>query len=241
MPAGRASVMSKPAAAASDTEMFFYTGAAQSTTVPAGQNFVTVDLIGGGGANAAGRVQGKFAVTPAASVQVNVGGTNLTFNGGGSAALNAGCGATDIRIGGTGLGDRKFVAGGAGGTGIDELTNNLAGGAGGGTTGNPGQNAPYGGGGGTPSAGGAAGTGNVSNGVAGSSGQGGTSSGASGGGGGYFGGGGAGVNDTGGGENYGGGGGGSSYADALATAVTHTQGYASAGANGTASLTWSVL
>ncbi len=66
-------------------ESFAYTGAAQTTTVPAGQNFVTVNLIGGGGAGFAGRVVGKLAVTPGASVQVNVGGTATAFNGGGAA------------------------------------------------------------------------------------------------------------------------------------------------------------
>lgn len=216
------------------TEVFEYTGSAQTTTVPAWANFVTVDLIGGGGANKAGRLEGKLAVAPSASIQVNVGGTSLPFNGGG------GSGGTDIRIGGTALADRKMIAGGSGDDGLDSIFGPSVGGLGGGTTADDGDGRG-GGTGGSQVAGGTApgcpaGDGSLGQG-------GGTACGGSGGGGGYYGGGGGVYGESAedpANDNYqGAGGGGSSYADGAATAVVHTQGYASAPTHGRATLTWS--
>lgn len=209
-----------------------------------------------------GRVQCKLTVSAGQILNIYVGGvgtdslynssnfgtiyvSNGGWNGGGDAdsyirlynqaTCGAGGGASDIRIGGTALSNRKIVAGAGGGAGSSSPGSTVyLGGAGGGTSGGAGSNASsyQGGQGGTQSAGGAHGTDNsgVST-SAGSLGQGGSghnnsSGGGSGGGGGYYGGGS-------GGSLYGGGGGGSSYTDSsLCSEVTHTQGYSSATGNG---------
>jgi Glycine rich protein len=112
--------------AAATTETFSFTGAAQTWTVPAGVTQATFDLYGaqgfGSAAGLGGRATATIAVTPAASIQVNVGGQGQSnaggFNGGGGGTgFNSGGGASDIRIGGTALADRKLVAGGGGGAG----------------------------------------------------------------------------------------------------------------------------
>ena len=154
---------------------------------------------------------------------------------------SAGGGASDIRIGGTALSNRKIVAGAGGGTCYVDyvdyyttLTYTLIGGAGGGTTGGTGEvySSYSAGQGGTQSAGGAHGTDNVDvSTAAGSLGQGGnghnSNGGSCGGGAGYYGGG------AGGSGWSGAGGGGSSYTDSsLCSEVTHTQGYSSATGNG---------
>jgi hypothetical protein len=236
-------------AIAQTTTTFGYTGAVQTYTVPAGVTKIYVDAIGGrGGMNYyysrpgyGGRVQCALTVTPGQVLNIYVGGrgagTGYTspvcciyyaggYNGGGQGYYygGGGGGATDIRIGGTALTDRKVVAGGGGGAGYNYSTFNYdRGGDGGGVTGEKGFGAgnntgTQGGGGGTSSAGGGAATYSCVN-AAGALGIGGnvsTTCYSGGGGGGYYGGGAG---------SYGGGGGGSSYTDAvLASNVTHTQG-----------------
>lgn len=143
------------------------------------------------------------------------------YNGGGAGGMGtttaggSGGGATDIRIGGTNLGNRIIVAGGGGGAGSDNDTANPAiGGFGGGTNGlmSSYTTTSYNGSGGTDTAGGAMATYNTNltilptSGSLGLGGAGGTYSdtfGGGGGGGGYYGGGGA--------VRYGAGGGGSGY------------------------------
>lgn len=105
-----------------------------------------------------------------------------------------GGGASDVRQGGTNLGNRVVVAGGGGGGGGTGLSLDARGGTGGGTTGDPGLGS-QGGGGGTQSPGGGtggagAGAGGMGSGGAGASGA---QSSGGGGGGGYFGGGGGGT------------------------------------------------
>ena len=152
------------------------------------------------------------------------------FNGGGDGGTStAGCpsqyagpgggGASDVRSGGTALGNRIIVGSGGGGGGGGTGSQNMYGGNGGGSTGSDGRNyygvgsSNGGGDGGSQSAGGAGGVDNHStnySGLAGSSGNGGdgdtgTYGGGGGGGGGYYGGGGGCS------HHEGGGGGGSSY------------------------------
>ena len=121
------------APAAATTETFEFTGTAQTWTVPAGVTSATFDLYGAQGENFAesgipglgGRATATIAVTPGASIQINVGGQGAAFgaagfNGGGGGVDNAGGGgggASDIRVGGNELDDRVLVAGGGGGTG----------------------------------------------------------------------------------------------------------------------------
>lgn len=217
---------------------YSYTGAMQTFTVPSCVNSVTVDVMGSKGGDCiynlstkpddlgglGGRVVAVYPVTPGQVLNVFVGGIpyNGGGNGAGSIAQAHGGGASDIRIGGVALANRVIVAGGGAGGGNNCSTNAEPGGAGGGLIGETGwqcgnQTGTAVGQGGTQSAGGVAGTspataGNL--GVGGNAGGAGTASG--GGGGGYYGGGGA---------AYGGGGGGSSYTDALASSVVHTQGF----------------
>lgn len=212
--------------ASADTaaQTFSATGAAQTYTVPAWASALQVTALGaqGGGAGGGkgGSVSAVVAVTPSSSVQVNVGmqGTASAggFNGGGNpgagtdggSGQQGGGGASDIRIGGTGLADRAVVAGGGGG-GAGGVTAAADGGSGGNPAGTDGTTGilAYGyggvGTGGTQSAGGVAGsaTGSAGNaGTAGSLAVGGTGGaysgaprGGSGGGGGYYGGGGGGA------------------------------------------------
>lgn len=210
---------------AATSQSFAYTGSAQTFTVPAGVTTITVDAYGatGGTGGYGARVRTTLAVTPAESLQVNVGGQNSGatggWNGGGSGSGNGlgGGGSSDIRQGGTALADRVLVAaggGGFGGSGSDAGDTIVGGTPGiGGLTGTPGgagasaTGAPGGSGGtgGTASAGGSGGAGGVgvtatgSNGTAGALGLGGAGGAA-----GFAGAGGAG----GGGGYYGGGGGG---------------------------------
>jgi hypothetical protein len=153
------------------TCVFAYTGAAQTWTVPDGVTEATFDLYGGRGADDAasgglgGQLTATVAVAGGASIQVNVGGAGTlsfsshAFNGGGAGCRGGGGGASDIRIGGTALADRKLVAGGGGGSAFGNGIE--AGGAGGGVTGDPGVLGPFSdsfvGGGGTQTAGGTAG------------------------------------------------------------------------------------
>jgi len=172
---------------------------------------------GGTSGGRGGYSTGEMALTAGSTVTVYVGCAGAAptagWNGGGvgGSGGNGGGGASDIRVGGTALGDRVIIAGGGGGQAYTG-----AGGSGGGINGIAGTTSTaIGGGGGTSSAGGALGTGAGSNGTAGGLGQGGIGGatgnrGGGGGGGGYYGGGGGGSNQ-GGGTGGGGGGGGSGY------------------------------
>jgi hypothetical protein len=132
---------------------FNYTGAAQDFTVPAGVTHISVVARGahGGGSPKAngGRVHAVIPVTPGEKLVVYVGGdaSGATggFNGGGSSASTGsgggkgGGGATDIREGGTSLGDRIIVSGGGGGAGQNVYSyRGGTGGKGGGETGGTG-------------------------------------------------------------------------------------------------------
>ena len=233
-----------------DVYNYPYTGAAQTFTVPAGVTSISVDAYGASGTTGAGqagkggRVQANLTVTPGDTLYLYVGeaphylGYGIQpggWNGGGDGPNTGntgvgypGGGATDIRIGGTGLNNRVIVAGGGGGP---RNGGNYGGGDGGGLVGQNGGGGsnsagPRYGRGGSQSSGGAGGyawygdgtpTYTIrpsSNGQLGQGGTGDTNSG--GGGGGYYGGGGG--ADA-------GGGGGSSYTDpTLSSTVVHTQG-----------------
>ncbi len=229
-----------------DTVVFNYTGAPQTWTVPSNVTNVRFDVMGASGGfenyyatstpGKGGRVQGILSVLPNTNLSINVGGRGGDgspsgaiggWNGGGSASFyfyasgGAGGGASDIRIGGTGLANRKIVAGGGGGAGAD-LGSTKRGGAGGGLTGGSSEindfNSPARGG--NQSAGGAAavyfGWASGTFGASGVGGNGSVDGISGGGGGGYFGGGGGVWN---------GGGGGSSYTDGTSVSgATHTQG-----------------
>lgn len=252
------------------TITFAYTGDYYTWTVPSGVSSVTVDVQGaqGGGKSTGalrgkgGRVQATLTVAGGTVLNVYVGGSGANsvtgsqtaaagWNGGGtggnySTSGGGGGGASDIRIGGTALANRKIVAGGAGGFGYNGP--DTAGGHGGGLNAQwvagstgcvtstdttftnegttcelPNTGVSYGTGG-TQSAGGnGTGTGGNS-GSLGSGGAGGINTTAcggpcpgGGGGGGYYGGGGGGAGP---------GGGGSSYTEAgTVTGVTHTRGF----------------
>lgn len=232
------------------TETFSVTGGLQTYTVPAGVSSVTMVAKGASGsswnANGGGTgavVTGTLAVTggQVLNIQVGGGGGSSTggvggyagYNGGGGGGFTAGQsgffggagggGASDVRSGGTGLGNRILIAGGGGGASSTGL-----GGAGGALSATAGAGSGVdAGGGGTQSAGGAAGGAGGSAGTAGASGQGGTGGGnsvrdgAGGGGGGYFGGGGAGATAA--GLTPSGGGGGSSFETGL-TSTSSTAG-----------------
>lgn len=237
-----------------------YTGAAQTVAAPAGAQFLVVDLAGAQGGGPAsrpgakgGRLQAVIPIAGGTSIQVNIGqqGGHPAggWNGGGSGSTGfdvgaqpvsgyGGGGGTDVRIGGTALADRKFVAGAGGGAVGAGTGTGAAGGTGGGATAGNADSTGIGtpAKGGSQSAGGLGGTYGSepavqsNNGQPGALGVGGDSGedidnvnsfDASGGGGGYYGGGG-GVYNV---HASGGGGGGSSYADPSAASVIHTQGY----------------
>lgn len=168
-----------------------------------------------------GTADATISVTPGEALHVFVGGKGGDFvppgpghgffgglgglNGGGDAGNadqsgvspenpgGGGGGASDVRQGGTGLGNRVVVAGGGGGGGGTGVSLDARGGTGGGTTGDAGLGSQGGGGGTQSNPGG--GTGGASAGGAGVGGAGATGSQSSGGGGGggYFGGGGGGT------------------------------------------------
>jgi len=234
------------------TITFDYTGGAQIWTVPSCVTAVDLEVYGAqGGSNAntppapgplGGKAAGKLAVTPGAKLHIYVGGSGDSGGWNGGGGINGGYqkgrggGASDVRYGGTGLADRKIVAGGAGAHAPYSLGyggwNQAEGGAGGGLNGAAGQasngNPPPagGGGGGGQTNGGAKGTdvgGNPSS--EGTFGQGGLGGGepdndscgaGGGGGGGWYGGGGGGHHNCGGG----GGGGGSSYVGGVSNGDT---------------------
>ncbi len=122
------------------SQTFNYTGGLQTFTVPVGVTAVTLDARGaqgenqfpGGAGGLGGRVTGTLAVTPGQTLYIYVGGQN-GYNGGGTGGLNGntffggpsignagfGGGASDVRAGGTALGNRVIVGGGGGGAGHD--------------------------------------------------------------------------------------------------------------------------
>jgi gliding motility-associated-like protein len=233
----------------SQTTTFNYTGAVQYYTVPPNVFCIDVDVRGakGGGANGGNgaRITTTLTVTPGQVLEVYVGGQGTCgsnsggWNGGGTghASTNGnsnynscgGGGASDIRVGGSGLANRVVVAGGGGGRsgGSGPVAGGAAncpnGAAGGNTYG-------QGGGGGTQFAGGNGGAPwagtppGGSPGALGVGGQGGpwqTASGG-GGGGGYYGGGGGGNDGCCTGANGGGGGGGGSSFGGACTPATNS-------------------
>jgi hypothetical protein len=113
----------------SGIETFNYTGAQQNFTVPTGVTKVNIYAAGAGSTFLGGGVSATIPVTPGEVLAVFVGGTNSLgsggFNGGGAGASggasgyggSGGAGASDVRQGGSGLGNRVVVAGGAGGSG----------------------------------------------------------------------------------------------------------------------------
>lgn len=261
--------MSTPGAAQSavrtpsHTQTFTYTGGEQKFKVPT--DVTSIKIVADGAAadtSKGGRTEATVAVTPGETLHVFVGGEGAFstggFNGGAIGCHRSdgqswgGGGATDIRQGGDGLGNRIVIAGGGGGRGF----NKSHGGPGGGPTGGTGKGPPrgkhgQGGGGGTQTQGGAGGVGGDARGSPGSpgalgvGGAGGGNSGSGshmpncggGGGGGYYGGGGGGsgsLNDG----SGGGGGGGSSYAESSAKDVQLLQDWRSDTGNGQITLTW---
>lgn len=158
-------VLALPASASPAFYTFGFTGGVQDWIVPAGVTSARIDLYGAAGGEPyvatfnpgrGGRaLTDHYELTPGASVRIVVGGKGGYpgggYNGGGEGTRFGGGGATDIRIGGTGLADRVIVAGGGGGTGNHSGN---TGGAGGGLTGGAGTGA-FGGGGGTQAAAGA--------------------------------------------------------------------------------------
>ncbi len=121
------------------TITFTFTGDYYTWTVPSGVTSISTDVRGaqGGGQpngtqrGKGGRVQATMSVTPGTTLYIYVGGAGANarsgsviaaggWNGGGtggnySTSGGGGGGASDIRVGGTALTDRKIVAGGAGG------------------------------------------------------------------------------------------------------------------------------
>jgi Glycine rich protein/RTX calcium-binding nonapeptide repeat (4 copies) len=237
--------LAAPASAA--TETFNFTNAAQTWTVPAGVTEATFDLYGASGypgpltelaPGLGGRATATIAVTPGASIQVNVGGQGFLpaggFNGGGTgvntssgATSSGGGGASDIRIGGTALTDRVLVAGGGGGAGSNACNGvSAAGGHGGGLSGLGGSPGGCGdttpGGGATQTTGGSAGTAQAGQfGLGANGADSGFGGGGGGGGGGWYGGGGGNGGGGGGGSGYGPDGTGVRTGNGLVT-VTHT-------------------
>lgn len=237
------------------TEQTYSSPGTASLTTTADADVARLEVWGAGGGDRGvtsggigGYAAGELTLSGSQTLSATVGGAGASVASdqasGGAGGSNGGAaggdgefdggagggGATDIRTGGTALGDRIIVAGGGGGAGALST----AGGDGGGTSGAAGADGQGGdgGGGGTQSAGGAGG-GGCDGGSAGSLSTGGAGGGAGscdkgggGGGGGYYGGGGG---AAGGGFNGGGGGGGSGYLDASLTDTTHTTGGGNAG------------
>ena len=228
----------------SSTQLFSYTGGAQTFTVPA-TGVYTLQAWGAQGGNdgltgaRGGYATGQVTLTAGQVINIYVGGAGGNcsanngggFNGGGNAGpygcSGGGGGASDIRISGNTLNDRALVAGGGGGAG-----NSIQAGAGGGLSGLNGSGA-----GGTQSAGGAGYN-------AGSFGQGGHMAGDGGGGGGGWYGGGAAYGDDGGGggSSYVGGVGSGSTIDGASTMPDPTSGTTVGRAgHGAVKITWNIV
>lgn len=110
---------------------FSCNGAQQTWTVPGGITSIHVDMAGAGGTGSSpgygARVQADLSVIPLQTLYINVGCAG-GFNGGGVGGCQnpeidaifcggSGGGASDIRIGGSALSNRRIVAGGGGGSG----------------------------------------------------------------------------------------------------------------------------
>ena len=124
---------------------FGFTGAEQTSIVPAGITSVTMSLFGaqgggggslngsiGGTGGLGGEVSGTLAVTPGATLSIWVGGQGspvINAGGAGGGAAGIGGGATDVRVGGNAIGNRVAVAGGGGGGGMSGCYQDGAGGA----------------------------------------------------------------------------------------------------------------
>ena len=207
----------------SQTTTFDYTGGMQTYIVPTGVTTMHMELYGAGGhgdLGYGGKVEAVLTVTPGETLNIFVGGigagTTGGYNGGGvpGSGLNygGGGGASDVRQGGAGLGDRIIVAGGGGGSGSNCGTFTAEGGHDGGLTGESGclyscSDCQYTGAGGSQVAGGIAGPtahGSCGDNNNGALGVGGSNSGFSvtGGGGGYYGGGSGCYEGAGGGSSY---------------------------------------
>jgi len=263
-----------------ETMSFGYTGEADSFAVPADVCSIEVDAFGASGndeeggtqtplgfavsgdesdiaaGGLGGRATATIAVTPGATLVVNVGGQGGGsaessmggFNGGAdgggidNSEAGGGGGASDVRAAGGTLADRLVVAGGGGGGGAE---GDGVGGDGGGTSGDDGADSgdgSSGGGGGTQTAGGAggpedasAGDGELGLGGVGGDGDFENDGGGGGGGGHYGGGGGAGDTEENESDDGGGGGGGSGFGP---TGVTFETGVNEG--DGSVTLTWTV-
>ena len=240
-PAGSATYYAEAQQLAAGTQTFSYTGAQQTFTVPAGVTSINIDAYGAQGSNNlslngqpggyGGQASGILTVTPGATIYVYVGG-QAGFNGGGAPGAGGsypgvyGGGASDVRVGGTGTGNRVIVAAGGGGGGNGGSSwSGYAGGVGGSSGGVGAGCCGTQAAGGTQSGGGTGGQdcgGCGYGGTAGTSGLGGTGSLAcssygtgSGGGGGYYGGGGGSTCGSG-----GSGGGGSSWTGGVSSGST---------------------
>jgi len=136
---------------------FSYTGAAQTFTVPCGVSSVTLSVWAAQGGNSGGGLggyaTGNLAVTPGEILYVYVGqqgsgsGSPETFGGGGNSGFysrGSGGGASDIRVGGTNIGNRVIVAGGGGGANSDGGGGAMGGYGGGLTGGNGSDNNSFG-------------------------------------------------------------------------------------------------
>ena len=215
------------------SQLFPYTGGAQTFEVPLCVTKLTLEVWGaqGGGANCCsggpqddggkgGYSKGEISVQPGQIVHVYVGGKGKTassggWNGGGTGGQYGagGGGGTDVRVGGTSW-NHRVIVGGAGGGGNCGCPDHGYGGYGGGTTGQAG-NGGSGGAGGTQTGGSSFGSGAANGGYH-----------YAGGGGGWYGGGSAYAKGGGGGSGYVGG-----------TQNGTTQGNVQAG-NGQAKITW---
>lgn len=148
-------------------DTFNFTGSMQTFSVPACVTSVTITCYGAQGGNAVvggtgglgGMATGVLNVTTGQSLYVYVGGQN-GYNGGGTGGLDGsttvyggpstgiapnGGGGSDVRVGGTAIGDRIIVAGGGGAGGNNGVWTGCQvagpagnGGDGGGLTGNAG-------------------------------------------------------------------------------------------------------
>ena len=121
---------------------FSFTGTPQTYMVPAGVNFLEMDVIGATGGSSefskggyGGRVQCRLQVTPGELLNIYVGGAGSRstvtgasggYNGGGagSATAGGGGGASEIRADGSLSANRVIVAGGGGGASANSLCNN---------------------------------------------------------------------------------------------------------------------
>jgi len=118
------------------SQVFSYTGAFQTWTVPCGVTSININAFGARGGNITngfgsrsggygGNATGNLVVTPGQILYVYIGGVGATdlggvggYNGGGISSTQYGAGgggASDVRISPYGLADRVIVAGGGGG------------------------------------------------------------------------------------------------------------------------------